>query len=187
VQSCTVAHTLLVSDDLHAKAAFNFNKQLVGTPVCTETEHELPQSGSYSVLASNCDLSLDTVTMSGSIVFWNPHGYLSAAEYPFLLYGGVFTIAFLALCIVWVSLMLYHRKTLSSVQFYVSLCLIFTVVDMVLLFRVLYTENQTGETSSFFYVCSAGAERDAPLHANGGDWRACDWHRAHVAEHCARN
>ncbi|KAE8217969.1 hypothetical protein CF319_g8062 [Tilletia indica] len=114
------------------------------TPAPYQIEYPITKDGFYCTasvpLSSSGNGSTPTLTYgaagqhaqyTGVVTFTNKfNGNLPAAEYPKLAFYGVLTLAYLTMGIVWLVLSIKHRSELLTVQHFLSLTILFLIIEM---------------------------------------------------------
>ncbi|CAD6973500.1 unnamed protein product [Tilletia controversa] len=90
----------------------------------------------------------------GIVTFTNNfNGNLPAAEYPKLAFYGFLTLAYLVMGVVWLTLSIMHRSELLTVQHFLSLTILFLIIEMCAQFGYYAYLNATD--IDFFTIRSA--------------------------------
>ncbi|KAK0530031.1 hypothetical protein OC835_004144 [Tilletia horrida] len=140
------------------------------TPAPYQLEYPVTKDGFYCT--ANVPLSVSTLNgtatpsltygaatgdhakYSGKVTFTNKfNGNLPAAEYPKLAFYGFLTLAYLVMGIVWLTLSIMHRSELLTVQHFLSLTILFLIVEMAVQFGYYAYLNATDV--DFFTIRSA--------------------------------
>ncbi|KAL5474834.1 hypothetical protein EMCRGX_G026854 [Ephydatia muelleri] len=106
-----------------------------------DAEQELSESIAGTTLVNKDQ------TIKVFVNFKNPYGFLSAVDYPYLIFYGIMTALYAIYGIVWLTLMACSFKDLVRLQFWIAAVIIIGLVEKVFFVSEYSTINE-GNTSS---------------------------------------
>jgi hypothetical protein len=78
-------------------------------------------SGIYYLFMVNCNIRSERqVSITGTVTWMNPYGYLPGEQYPFLPFYGVLSLAYLVLGIWWFTVSACHWRRLLQLQYAIA-------------------------------------------------------------------
>jgi len=115
------------------------------TEASKTTGLEIPilQTGTYSILLSNCG-SFTAAEVKGSIIVRNSYGYLPGNEYRKLPFYQGLSLVYILLCLLWICLSIKEWSGLFKLQVFIGGVLLTGLVEAAIWCTVLTAWNSTG-------------------------------------------
>jgi len=123
--------------NIHFKAA------TTGASPTTDFQIPILQTGTYSILLSNCG-SFTAAKVSGSIIVRHSYGYLPGNEYRKLPFYKGLSLVYLLLCLLWMCLSIKGRSGLFNIQVFIGGVLLTGLGEAAIWCATLTDWNSTG-------------------------------------------
>lgn len=115
---------------------------------------QIPHDGHYTLyIQSNINLdNNEQVNLSGYVKFVSLSGFLSAAQYPLMVFYGTMGLCYLFLGLGWITAMALHFQDLLRLQFWLCGVIFLGMIEMAFAYGNLDWLNSHGTTSTFLFV-----------------------------------
>lgn len=110
------------------------------------------KTGVYYYFLANCDLAGDGPVVSGSVIFFNPFGFLGVTEFPSLVFYSMATWIYVFAVMVWFMLCVVHYKDIFFLQIFIGVLFLVGFAEMAIWYGEYTFSNVTGQTSLFLVV-----------------------------------